>query len=313
MRPWLLWMAVLMAAPSALRAETLEVDLSETCRTQMERSFEGLDCSSIPPYEIEKPGPPGGNPWKIRFHFGFSRTGYGATDMSIRSPTMNVVVRDFNMVERTSAGFYNPANWQQPLDALRWIDEPTNTFTLSFEKGANVIYITVYHPKYLQSFDYTPGNVSAGTVDGIQAVGNLNPPVPTGASRIDFTNTYQNMIWQVGYGRKFEVFHSSRSGHLFYIPKADFGFSTGRSRTSILTPDGVTTGYDGGWGYQGIDASIGHRLEYQQGRMSVFVDQKMIFSRRHHEFLDGTADYNLRMTPITVGIGIDLFTQHHRD
>ena len=293
-------------------AETLAVDVSGICKEQMERQMEGLDCSTIPPYEIETPGPPGeGKTWKIRFYFGFSRTQYAPTDMSVRTPSMNVVVRDFRMVERTSAGYYNPANWEQPLDALRWIDEPTNTFNLSFEKGDHVIYITAYHPKYLQSFDYTPENPSTGAPATLSAVGNSNPPIPAGSSRINFLNTYQNMVWQVGYGHKFQLLQSKHSGHLYYIPKADIGVSIGLSRTSILSPEGVIKDYEGKRDFQGFDASIGHRLEYDQGRVSLFIDQRVIFSHRNHEFLDGTADYNLRMTPITVGVGIDLFTPHH--
>jgi hypothetical protein len=295
-------------------SDALDVDVSELCRTQIEPQVEGLDCSTIPPYEIESPGPPGdGKTWKIRFYFGFSRTHYSPTDMSIHTPSMNVVVRDFRMVERTSAGYYNPANWGQPLDALRWIDEPTNTFNLSFEKGDHVIYITAYHPKYLQSFDFTPENPTTGDPASISAVGNSNPPIPLGSSRINFLNTYQNMVWQVGYGHKFQLFQSKNSGHLYYIPKADLGVSIGLSRTSVLNPDGVLKEYEGKLGYQGWDASIGHRLEYDQGRVSVFIDQRMIYSHRHHEFLDGTADYNLRLTPITVGIGVDLFPHHRRN
>jgi hypothetical protein len=296
------------------RAETLEVDVSNLCQKQMERQMEGLDCSTIPPYEIETPGPPGdGKTWKIRFYFGFSRTSYAPTDMRIHTPSMNVVVRDFRMVERTSAGYYNPANWEQPLDALRWIDEPTNTFNLSFEKGDDVIYITAYHPKYLQSFDYTPVSPETGAPASVSAVGSESPAGPAGSSRINFLNTYQNMVWQVGYGRKFQLFQSKRSGHLYYIPKADVGVSVGLSRTSILSPDGVLKEYEGKLGYEGLNASIGHRLEYDQGRVSVFIDQRVIYSHRHHEFLDGTADYNLRMTPITVGVGIDLFPHHRRN
>jgi hypothetical protein len=59
---------------------------------------------------------------------------------------------------------------------------------------------------------------------------------------------------------------------------------------------------------QGINASIGHRLEYQRGIVSLFIDQKTIFQKIEHGFYDGTINYNLRSTPTTFGIGIDLFT-----
>jgi hypothetical protein len=39
----------------------------------------------------------------------------------------------------------------------------------------------------------------------------------------------------------------------------------------------------------------------------MFVDSKIIYSKMKHGFFDGTIKYDLVSTPITFGIGIDIF------
>src|SRR5690606_40726476 len=106
-----------------------------------------------------------------------------------------VIVKDVEMHERTSAHYYDPSTWGGAWDALKWIDEPTNTFTLSFEKRKNNFYLTIFHPKYLKSVLYKE------TADGLEmreglADNRLNQ------DRGDFNhlylqNTHANMIWQI--------------------------------------------------------------------------------------------------------------------
>ena len=79
------------------------------------------------------------NRWNFSFHFGFTRTHYKPSDMRLTSSRMDVLIHDFEFQERTSAGFYNPANWEQFQDAFRWIDEPTNSFILTAKKMVTLL------------------------------------------------------------------------------------------------------------------------------------------------------------------------------
>ena len=310
------WMFALVVAPysSSVRAEEMSLDLSEYCQFHLKPRFQDLDCDSIPDSILDKEDD-GGNRWKIRFHFGNSRTTYGATDLHVRANGMDVVVRDVEMVERTSASHYNPANWEHLQDALRWIDEPTNTFTVSFEKGPNILYITVFHPKYLKSFLYRKSEVEGQPVYQFGSIGesdNFSQTIPDGWNMYYIGNTHLNMVWQVGYGRRFTLFKSGGFGRLSYIPKADFGIGTGRARSVNIIPGELWDDHQDSYRIQSTNLSFGHRLEYDRGALSVFIDHKVIFSDVHHGFLDGSVDYSLRATPITFGIGIDLFPRKKR-
>jgi hypothetical protein len=91
--------------------------------------------------------------------------------------------------------------------------------------------------------------------------------------------------------------------------KGDIGINTGKARSVQIVPGVAWDDYIDDAKVQGFNASIGHKIEYQRGRVSLFVDQKTIYSKMQHGFYDGTIDYNLRSTPTTFGIGIDLFTK----
>jgi hypothetical protein len=298
-------------------AEVMDVDFSEYCRDQLEREVEGLDCNNFPPVELDKVDEDGKN-WKIRFHFGFSRTQYHKTDMDIKSDVVSLVVKDVEMHERTSAHYYYPNRWDGIENAVKWIDEPTNTFMLSFEKGKDNFYLTIFHPKYLKSVIYKQddnGNVKfkEGMEDN-----RLNQPRPEGYNMLYIQNTHANMVWQIGYGRQITIFDSRKAGKLSYIPKADIGINTGGVRSVHIQRNENSNGYDmqdvtEGSGITGINASIGHRLEYQKGKVSLFVDHKTIYSKISHGYLDGTAEYDLRMSPVTFGVGIDLFSNNKKN
>ena len=104
-----------------------------------------------------------------------------------------------------------------------------------------------------------------------------------------------------------------KAGKLSYTIKGDVGISTGKARSVHIIPGQAWDDYSDDHKIQGLNASIGHRMEYQRGRVSLFVDQKTIVSKMHHGFYDGTIDYNLRATPTTFGVGIDLFTKKKRN
>lgn len=136
--------------------------------------------------------------------------------------------------------------------------------------------------------------------------------IPEGTRGIEIQNTHRLMGWQIGYGRKFQIFDTQKAGKLTYVVRADVGVQTGAARTIIIdktNPNNMTwvEKYDD-FGIQGYNADVGHRIEYQRGRYGLFVDQKVVFSKIEHGFMEGTAAYNMQYTPTTFGISIDLVT-----
>jgi hypothetical protein len=286
--------------------EIIDLEKSLTCKKIKE-----LEGKNIPPITLDKKDEQG-NLWKLRFHFGFSRTDYAPTDLHIKSDVINIVIKDVVMHERTSAHHYNPGSWAHIDEAGQWIDEPTNTFTFSLEKNKNIFYLTIFHPKYLKSLVYSTTEVNGEpqyTVSGIQESDDFSVPIPEGQKMLYLGNTHMNLIWQVGYGRQFVIFDTKAAGKLSYTVKGDVGINFGEARSVHIIPGVSWDDYIDKPGIQGINASIGHRLEYQRGRVSLFVDQKTIYSKMEHGFYDGTINYNLRSTPTTFGIGIDIFTK----
>jgi hypothetical protein len=58
---------------------------------------------------------------------------------------------------------------------------------------------------------------------------------------------------------------------------------------------------------QGMNASIGHRIEYEKKQLTLFVDQKVTTSRLTHGFMDGEASYRMIYSPITFGVGFNIY------
>jgi hypothetical protein len=305
---------------------TMDIDLTSFCKDDSELSHEStintekertcqqireLEGKDIAPIVLDKKDEHG-NSWKIRFNFGFSRTDYAPTDLHIKSGVINIVVKDVEMHERTSNSYYNPTNWTELQNAAQWIDEPTNTFTFSLEKNKNIFYLSVFHPKYLKSVVYSTKEVNGSpeyTVSPIGESDSFSQTIPEGNNMLYLGNTHYNMIWQVGYGRQFVIFDTKKAGKLSYTVKGDVGINTGKARSVHIIPGVAWNDYYDDHKVQGVNASIGHRLEYQRGRVSLFIDQKTIYSKMQHGFYDGTVNYNLRATPTTFGIGIDVFTK----
>jgi hypothetical protein len=308
-------------------SRVIDIDLMTFCEGEQSTSDnevinleKKITCDGIKKLEAQRPEPflitkkdEEGNTWKLRFHFGFSRTDYSKTDLRIKNDVINVVIKDVEMHERTSAHHYNPANWDKFENSFQWIDEPTNTFTFSLEKNKNVFYLTIFHPKYLKSLTYSKSEVNGkphydfSEVD--QETTDFSSPIPEGSNLLYLGNTHQNMIWQIGYGLQFTLFNTPKAGKLNYTIKGDVGLNTGKARSVHIVPGVAWDDYIDDSKIQGINASLGHRLEYQRGKVSLFLDQKTIYSRIQHGFYDGTIDYNLRSTPTTFGVGVDLFTK----
>ncbi len=289
---------------------SVEEQKKRTCQSIM-----GLAKLNANPVEI-KLNDDQGNPWKVRLHFGFTRTDIRPTDVRIKSTLVNTTIKGFEFSERTSAEHYDPRTWQHLQDAARWIDEPSNTFTVSIENKNNAFYITAFHPKFLKTHyelkqpdgnggevtTYTPAteHLSNGTAYSFESI-------PKGQSGVEIQNTHLLMNYQIGYGRKFTLFDDPKAGKLSYIARADAGITMGGARSIYINEDRNWIENRDKLGVQGVNASIGQRLEYQRGKVALFLDQKYTTSQIDHGFLDGTASYKLDYSTVTFGVAVDVF------
>jgi hypothetical protein len=253
--------------------------------------------------------------WKFNFSMGFNRTKYADTDMHLKSSRVDATIKDFSFDERTSSDFYNPNNWEQPMDAFRWIDEPTNSFTFSAEKNNNVYSITAFHPKFLKH-TYQDKHVT-GTIDGV-AVDKVMPineefdgynDQPGQMHLTRFENTHMQMDWQLGYGRNITIADTHKYGKLVYTPSVYAGLTSGKHYDVYVKP-GAYWDFDGSedkMKIQGGNVAIGNKIKYEYGRVNVFVENKFTFSHLEHQFMDGTAKYNMKYNATTFGLGVNVF------
>jgi hypothetical protein len=180
--------------------------------------------------------------WKIRFYMSHSFTRYFNSDVSFHSSRYNVEIKDYEWAERGSRNFFNPSNWfTDGRNPAQMIDEPTNTFTISIEKGGNEFYLSAFHPKFLQAEHQV--KYASGTIDGVPVNGRIaidptgsNEPPPIGTSpliRNEFT--YAQMLYEVGYGHKFTLLQS-RIGNITYVPHVGVGFMMGKGYSVMTKP-----------------------------------------------------------------------------
>jgi len=115
--------------------------------------------------------------WKIQFYASHSFTSYFDTDISFLSTRYNVDIKDYTWAERSSRHFFLPETWKKEgNNPFQWIDEPTNTFTVSFEKDGHEFFLSAFLPKFLQGEDqnkYVQGTIDGVEVDGCQDIINL--------------------------------------------------------------------------------------------------------------------------------------------
>lgn len=253
--------------------------------------------------------------WTFRFNFGYNRTKYFDTDMHLKSSRMDVNIKDFSFQERTSSDFYNPGNWQSAQDAFRWIDEPTNSFILSAEKNNNVFSISAFHPKFLKQ-NYETKHVT-GTVDGVTVdkMMPINEPFDGYNDKLGemhltrFESTHRQMDWQFGYGRNITLMNNDKYGKLLYTPSIYAGVTSGQHVDVYAKPNEYWefNDYEDKHRIQGLNASFGNRLQYEYGKASVFVENKTTVSHLKHQFMDGTAEYNMKYNATTFGLGFKLY------
>ncbi len=195
---------------------------------------------------------------------------------------------------------------------VKVVDEPTNTFVLSLEHKKNVFSFTLYHPKMLKT--YLEDN-SSGTTKYVPAAENIPNgdrtdfinSLPDGAKGVHIQNTRRNVVWLIGYGRNFTI-AEGKKGKVVYTPKVDAGIQTGIVRTAYFEKNGIWDEKVEKTRALGVMGSVGHRLEYQKGKVAVFVDQRLQYGKVKHGFLDGTASYSSLYAPVTFGVAVDILT-----
>lgn len=262
------------------------------------------------PVEVKLHDDQGGK-WKIRVLVGHSRMlgSIQKQKMKLESSTLNITIKEFQFDERTSDSHFNPKNWKTFGQAFKWIDEPTNTLAVSLENKKNAFFLTLYHPKVLKTYFLTdagpvaaPENIPNGDISGYLS------GLPDGTKGVQVQNTRRNLVWMIGYGRNFTLLDSKKGGKVTYTPRVDAGIHTGVSRGIYFDKGSFVEDKLDKSGVQGYGASLGHRLEYKRGTVSLFVDQRLQYSRLKHGFLDGTATYSTLYAPTTFGIAVDIIT-----
>lgn len=289
-------------------ADAADEEKKKTCQTIM-----GMAQAKVPPVELNVDDE-SGKKWKIRFHFGFTRTNIRPTDMTIKSSLVNTEIKGFQFDERTSAKHYNPKNWEKFQDGFRWLDEPSNTFTLSIENKKNAFYVTAFHPKFLKTYyeikdgdktTYVPVSdpdkyLSEGTDHSYSSI-------PDGQAGVEIQNTHLLMNYSLGYGRKFNIM-DNKSGKITNIVRVDAGVMVGAARSIYIVKD---TGWNEARDktrIQGMSASLGDRLEYQKGKVGAFVEWKYSkLGPQEYKFLDGKAtSKGGDFSTINFGVSVDV-------
>jgi hypothetical protein len=264
-----------------------------------------------PPPALKKKDDDG---WKIRFNFGFNRTHYFNSDVKLRGPMMNVDIKDMAWKERTSASYYNPANWTEFQNAFQWIDEPTNTFQLSATKGKNEFILSAFHPKFLANTEkphHVKGDINGVAVDGMMPLFTHNDGNTTGALHIpELRNTHMQMDVQVGYGREFELFKTKGNHSLVYRPAVYAGVVFGKTVGKYETAPGVVQEWEDKTRVHGASASLGNKLEFRfNDRVSLMAEHKITAATMSNKVYGGTMKYNMVYSPIMFGVGVKLWDQ----
>jgi hypothetical protein len=241
--------------------------------------------------------------WKIRFYASHSFTTYFNSDVKFDTSRYQVEIKDYEWAERGSRSYFNPKYWgEEGRNPFQFIDEPSNTFTLSIEKDGHEFFLTSFHPKYLQA----QGQVKpmAGTIDGQQVNGVL--PVPFVENR----NTYRQITLEAGYGHRFKLV-DSRYGNLTYVPSVSAGVMIGGNVSRVRDPvtGEITPESQDAFRVQGLGGSLTNRLEFNtpKERFGVFYENKLSGFALKHGFEDGTQQYNLGFMGNSVGMKFMLY------
>ncbi len=327
---FLLSFFIVVSSLCAEENNTLLLNMDDVCR-QFREQYNDVpkiclqDSNNPKVKEVNLTGPDK-KTWKIKFYFGFTRTKYLPTTLNFKNHRMDIAIKDFVFDERPSSGFYNPKNWETAQDAMRWIDEPTNTMTLLFENNDNQFFLRVYHPKFLKELRYfsdTPDKkyLVQGTIDG-QAVDQymkLDPSYEEYVANneiqinlLTIKNTHQQLEFALGYGKKMQIVNMRKWGELTFTPDIAVGVMIGQTRTAIRegTEYWMYSSFEDKLSIHGFSVALSNRIEWSFPKFRIFADARYHYAKIKHKVdaTGGEAHYNLPLVGTTVGIGINLWS-----
>jgi hypothetical protein len=263
--------------------------------------------------------------WKVKFYAGNASTHYFPSDIRMKTSRYDVTIKDYEWSERSSKEFFNPKTlFSKGHNPAQILDEPTNFYTLAFEKKADIFFVSVFHPKFFEKPDQV--KLIQGTVDGVEVYHRapVNTPFhgynqwPGEMKLVRNENTYRQMEYEVGYAHKFQLcrkykflpwlenLKAGNFGRLYYIFGASAGVQIGTTYSSAVQKDRYWDfdGYTEKTRVQGFGGSLRNKIEWlsPNGRFGVFVEIKISLYHRKHDLLDGTQVYNLRYTANNLGL-----------
>jgi hypothetical protein len=239
--------------------------------------------------------------WIWRISMGPMRTAYANTDLHIQTSRTDVHVSDAELGERTSMGYYEVWNNENPL---QFIDEPSNAFVLSAEHPRSkwALTLTVQHPKVLITSEghntsaRVTGTVDGQPVDQVMDLGTLYP---------DYRVSQRHLTGLIGVEKYRPVLKKGRLGelvaHVGVAVGAHFGFSQGKD--GLAGPDAKEE--SSSYGIMGPAFQLSQRLVYHlpRDRFTLALIHYSNFSRIKYDFLDGTASHRVDFESFAVNLG----------
>jgi hypothetical protein len=222
--------------------------------------------------------------------------------------------------------FYNPKNWKTLQDGLRWIDEPTNTVTLTFENEKNIFFLRAYHPKYIKEnrqYSNDPdrpyritGKINTLEVDEYMKLDPSYEDFQLGRDNqinlLGIQNSHFQMEFSLGYGKKIELMNLKKFGQLVMIPDFAFGVMVGNSRTTFRDTKDYWqySTYEDGLKAHGVSLALSNKIEWSFPKFRIFGDVRYHYAKLKHSIdaNGGYAKYNLPVLATTIGIGINIWS-----
>jgi len=256
--------------------------------------------------------------WTFCFYLSHSFTTYYNTDIKFLSSRYNLEIKNYEWTERGSREFfkYNKLT-EQGNNPLQMIDEPSNTFVLSIEKNSHELFLSVFHPKFLQNPDQVV--YMQGTIDGLEVDGNynINRPFdgynqsPAEMELVRNENTKSEILLEIGYGYRFKLI-DDKIGNITYVPSMGLGLSCGKNLVVVIKENEwwEFDKYKQKAEIQGFGGSITNRIEFNtgKGRFGIFYENKLSYYKQNHGFMDGNQKYNLKLIGNSIGVKFMIYS-----
>jgi hypothetical protein len=246
--------------------------------------------------------------------------------VSLQTNDFDVTIHNIKPDERTSMKFYRV--WERPIeDALRWIDEPTNTFILTLEKGPHEIGLHVFHPKYV----FYNSGLGIHTENEYRVSGNINGQdvdefmrLRVGPDEYDpdapqllfhrYENSHKYMNYSLRYAYQMPLLQKSKFKGLSYTAGATLGLVTGFSNSSYAPNNeyyGSVNPKHKKAKIMGAGFGLLHRLMWtgKKDKFGIFLENQHSFYKLNYDFVGGKAKHSLRSQTFTLGINIRLHKQ----